>query len=130
DGQRRRGGDRVVIRRRDDYRVGDDDELADGRESQRRDESELARPERGVGGGGDLELGRTDARFRVLRRRPGDDLGGEAGAFEQNVRDAAEIHLPFDGHVGGRAALHRDGGAVGDHGEGGLGGREGSNERG
>ena len=33
DGQRRRGGDRVIIRRLDDHRIGHDDELADGREA-------------------------------------------------------------------------------------------------
>src|SRR5439155_6162656 len=76
------GGDRVVVRRFENHRVGHDDQLANGREAERRDEAELARAERGIGGGRELELDRGDAGLEVFWWRAGDDFGREAGTIE------------------------------------------------
>jgi hypothetical protein len=117
-------GGRVVIGSLQDDRIIDDHELPDRRDAERAGDAELAHAERGVLGDGHLHLDALDRHVR--RRRRTSDLGTDAGAFEEGLVGASEVHLTGDFDLGGGATLHRDRVGVGDHREGSLGVSHGS----
>jgi hypothetical protein len=113
---------KIVIALFLDDRVIDHQELADTGDAKRRGQAKVADAEGRVGGDSHIELHGAHGWWcrPSLRGRRRHNFRSDAGPVDQDLVRAVEVHLPLDRHLRGRAALHRDGRGVGDHGVGGL----------